>query len=175
MEYRKVDMDFLRSVVIDPSKWEANGLDPTKGILLLGNNGVGKTSFMEDFALANSKICWGHPNMPTGIGIPDATATSIRRACQILGPSLIQQFETHDLYLDDLGSEVAGVVQNYGTASDPIYEILMIRYRIRKSYKTYITSNNTIEQLTEMYGRRIVDRLHELCNIIILTGQSFRR
>ncbi len=168
-------MDFLRNKVMDPTKWESIGLDPAKGILLLGNNGVGKTTFMEDFALANSKICWGHPKMPSGMGIPDASAASIRRACQAIGPMLIPQFEMHDLYLDDLGAEAGGVVQNYGTASDPIFEILMIRYRIRKSYKTYITSNNNMDQLTEMYGNRIVDRLHELCNILILSGKSFRR
>ena len=175
MDYRKINTQFLEETLIHPTHWESNGLNPGKGILLMGNNGVGKTHFMEKFALANSKICWGHPKMPTDCQIDDGSADSIRRAYHQHGPELLQQFNHHDLYLDDLGSEVGGPVNLFGTTVDPIYELIMMRYRIRDQFKTYITTNHTMDQIKERYGYRIWDRLHEMCNILILEGQSRRQ
>lgn len=175
MEYKKIDYQFLQEKVLDLNCWPDAGLDPLKGILLLGNNGVGKTYFMKDFALKNSKICWGHPKMPSDAKLQDGSADSVRRAYHQYGTELLQQFDHHDFYLDDLGSEVGGPVNLFGTIVDPIYELLMLRYRIRDQFKTYITTNHTMDQIQERYGNRIWDRLHEMCNIIILDGKSRRQ
>lgn len=174
MEYRKVNSQFLEQVLMYPDQWERNGLIPGRGILLMGNNGVGKSHFMAEFAQVNSKICWGHPKMPSDCQIEDGSADSIRRAYHQHGPELLQQFSHHDFYLDDLGSEVGGLVNLFGTTVDPIYELLMMRYRVRDQFKTYITTNHTMEQIRERYGYRIADRLHEMCNILILEGVSRR-
>ena len=155
--------------------WTENGLDLNKGIMLMGNPGVGKTTLMENFALKNCKVCWGHPNMPAGVGISSCDAASIRRGCERIGINLIEMFEDHEMFLDDLGAEPKGTVNHWGTTFDPIFDILGIRYRVRKTHKTHITTNCNMETILEIYGNRVCDRLHEMCNILILEGSSRRR
>lgn len=175
MEHRRITQEFAETVLMNPLAWQENNLDPKKGILLMGNSGVGKTKFMEDFALANSKICWGHPNMPSGVGILDCEASSIRRGCEKLGQTLVEMFYDHEMFLDDLGAEPKGMINFYGSAFDPIVDILGIRYKVRALSKTHITTNLNMDRIKEFYGNRIWDRLHEMCNILILDGKSRRQ
>ena len=175
MENRRINQEFAERVLMNPSTWQENNLDPKKGILLMGNPGVGKTKFMEEFALANSKICWGHPKMPAGLGVMDCEASSIRRGCEKSGLEFVEMFYDHELFLDDLGGEPKGMVNFYGSTFDPIVDILGIRYKVRAIHKTHITTNLTMDMILEIYGERIWDRLHEMCNILILEGSSRRR
>lgn len=175
MEIRKVNQEFIWDVLISPDKWEANGLDPVKGICLMGKPGVGKSYFMELYSQRNSKICWGHPKMPRELGLLDCRAQTIKTACERQGIVFLQQFQDHELYLDDLGSESQGTTNHFGTQIDPITELIQIRYSVRKTTKTNITTNCNLEKIEEIYGDRFADRIPELCNILILDGKSFRK
>lgn len=80
------------------------------------------------------------------------------------------------LILDDIGPEPRRV-NNYGTECLPVAELLQRRYD--KSLPTIITTNlgdSEIEGTPQFlgYGRRIMDRLNEMCEKIPFGARSFR-
>jgi DNA replication protein DnaC len=89
----------------------------------------------------------------------------------------------HDLYIDDIGFSVD--VKRYGNTVNIITEILMERYDLFVStgIKTHLSSNimthivndiNNKPTLKIIYGARIVDRIKEMCEVIIFKGNSQR-
>lgn len=76
------------------------------------------------------------------------------------------------LLIDDLGTEQADIRQ-YGNSVSPIAEILMERYD--RMLPTVITTNEPESAFAGIYGDRIADRLREMCTIIVMEGESFRK
>lgn len=147
--------------------------DLTKGILLVGNVGTGKTLICEIikamFAecitnLGNGKIM----EIYDATSIADAYADD-SAACKDI------RYKLHNygiICIDDIGTEKA-VVKSYGTEKLPLQDVLASRYRNRKL--TFATSNLSPSEIKDKYDERIGDRCKQMFNVIVLDGKSRRR
>jgi len=169
-----VNQNELLDLLLDQSKWTEKGLDPSKGFILMGKVGVGKTYAMHKFA-ETQKIGWGHPKLPFIYGYPeDSDIKSVEYLCAKHGSDYLKTFTLHDMYIDDLGTEVT-YNKNYGTDLNLGMELLTVRHKIKDEYKTYITTNYPPDLMIERYTERVWSRLQEMCNVIIVTGKDLRK
>ena len=75
------------------------------------------------------------------------------------------------LAIDDLGTEPREIIE-YGNVLSPIIDL--ISYRYEHQLPTIITSNLTPQQISEVYGKRIGDRLKETTEIVPFLNGSYR-
>lgn len=75
------------------------------------------------------------------------------------------------LLIDDLGVEPPSY-NNFGEVVFPLGELLMQRYNMNQP--TIIATNCTVEQLGEIYGDRLMDRIREMYAMIPYTEPSYR-
>jgi DNA replication protein DnaC len=133
-----------------------------KGIMLMGNTGVGKTYSIENFYLPHVKK--GH----------EVSAYDLYQEAIINGPTFINKYLTHDLFIDDLGAEPKEVYY-FGTLFSPMEMLLHERYKLYPEFKTSISTNlNMIDEIPARYGQRIASRLEEICDLVIVDGQDLR-
>ena len=172
----------LSSLLEDVEFRKKIGIDPNKGVLLMGPVGVGKTHTLREMAI-RSKIGWGHPDMPTmyyyegenstPIYLSDIKSDALARLIA-KKDGVLRLFKDHTLYLDDLGSEEPQA-NHYGSKSQPIKDLLDIRYEVRNSYKTFATTNRNLDYFRDVYGERIVSRFYEMFNLIFVEGVDLRK
>jgi hypothetical protein len=73
----------------------------------------------------------------------------------------------------DLGSEE--LANSYGNKRNVIEEIIFNRYEAGLPFDyTHITTNLNSKMIETLYGERFIDRLREMCNAIVIEGESFR-
>ena len=77
----------------------------------------------------------------------------------------------NSLTIDDLGTEPREIIE-YGNVLSPIIDL--ISYRYEHQLPTIITSNLTPQQISEVYGKRIGDRLKETTEIVPFLNCSYR-
>ncbi len=150
----------------------------TKGIFITGGIGVGKSALMKVmqrlFKDSDRRFRW-----VTAYELKDMSEEmTVAEIKKIYG----YQFKC-DLYIDDIGFGTD--VKRYGNTVNIITEILMERYDlfITSGYKTHISSNmaafikgdSTISTIETIYGNRVLDRIKEMCNLIIWQGESQRK
>jgi DNA replication protein DnaC len=76
--------------------------------------------------------------------------------------------EKHLVVLDDLGAErVTDWVQ------EQLYKLINERYE--RMLPTVVTSNCSLQELEYRLGGPVVDRLAEMCDVVPVTGRSWRR
>ncbi len=147
-----------------------------KGLLLIGNFGVGKTVFM--------RVLKSLFKVKSGFSFKSDNANDI-----------VEKFESCEdakqkkgfwsemnrgiLYIDDAKTEREA--SNYGK-SNLLKDLIEKRYN--KDLKTHLSCNfkegcpNDIEaavhEFGEKYGSRVFDRLFEMFNIVVFQGSSFR-
>lgn len=179
MEKIRIAQNELETL-LDESKWESLGLNTKKGILFMGPVGVGKTTILRKLAQNHSKICWGHPRCPdynyNGIRVFNAKSLNARSVNQVYehsGSSGLSVLKSHDMFLDDIGSEQT-FVNHYGIKISPVEEILFDR-NDNKSIRTFVTTNLNLERLSEVYGDRMADRWNEMFNLVVIEGESYRK
>ncbi len=134
--------------------------DQTKGLMLYGPNGTGKSTAMRLYA---NKM-W------------NGSALQYASVIAKSGTDYINKYSMHDMYIDDLGRERT-TVANFGDKNiTPLHDLLHFRYEvfITSGYKTHISTNLTFTELAERYGIPIADRLKEMCTIIEFKGESLR-
>lgn len=76
------------------------------------------------------------------------------------------------LAVDDIGEEPLEVT-SYGTTRYPVRDLISRRYD--RQLVTLLATNLTPAELTAKYGNRLGDRLAEMCEVVTMTGESFRR
>ena len=139
-------------------------IDLSKGILLIGPVGSGKTSIMtilrqflfrEDHYLIKS-------------------ARDIAFEYQKDGVDTIQKYgKQHKAYcIDDLGVENNS--KFFGNECNTIAEILLQRYDLLTNYdiKTHATTNLNADELEELYGNRVRSRLRSMFNLISFSAST---
>lgn len=135
-----------------------------KGMLIMGNPGEGKT-----FAVKT-------PRMVTASQLAlDYQAYGIQAVKDKINAMIT--YENLNVTIDDLGLEPK--VKNFGNELNPIEWVILQIYSINqiadKPIKLWLTTNFNLDVLTEIYGERVVDRLHEMCDIVILKDTNLRR
>jgi DNA replication protein DnaC len=170
-DFKHIELyDILAEYFSGSSLFENRGYDLDKGILITGGVGTGKTQAFKIFReLLRSS---------NGFFKMESTRKIIRDYSEH-GVKVLNQYgmdSKHPIYFDDLGLEEVNV-RMYGNTANVMNEILLDRYDNFRSegVKTYASSNLGAKQFEEIYGERTRDRIREMCNIINVTGKSFRK
>lgn len=133
----------------------------TKGILLSGPFGTGKSIILESFChlsnrLNNIKITILH-----SMELPE----------KIIDEG-INYYLYRPILIDDLGKEARRIMV-YGREVLPAVELITRRYDAGSW--TLATANYAIKTFTEFYGKTIAERMISMFNIITLSGNSRRK
>ncbi len=156
-------------------RFERGGLSLSKGLLLTGGVGCGKTTLMRIFA--QNQVRSFHVEDCVEIAM-DFAEHGYDKVLSFYAsdrqPSPTANEFGHALFalcLDDIGAETPSA--HYGNRDMPIEKILTLRYS--KGLLTHATTNLTLEEIGNVYGSaRLVSRLHEMFNIIHLPGNDRR-
>lgn len=134
------------------------GIDLTKGILLIGPIGSGKTTIMTILK---------HLVFPKDKYIIKSSR-DIALEYQKEGVDVIQRYgKKHtNLFIDDLGIENNS--KFYGNECNTIAEVLLQRYELLTHHQiiTHATTNLNANELEELYGNRVRSRLRKMFNLI---------
>ncbi|SHG73827.1 hypothetical protein SAMN05444483_1262 [Salegentibacter echinorum] len=149
----------------DSRSCEKHAIDLSKGILLSGPIGCGKTSIMK---LLRHLV----PRQRPYEMIPCRNVTF---SFNHLGFKTIEDYGDSRFYcFDDLGVEPAG--RFYGKDLNVMGEVLLSRYELyldtRNKLKTHATTNLNAEELENRYGSRVRSRMRELFNLIAFEEHS---
>jgi len=151
-------------------------LDLKKGLLLTGSIGTGKTTAMKifskmfHFGIVSTRYIIREFNTE-GMSILDHYG---RNSYMMKGVPLERVPTT--ICFDDLGMEETNS-QLFGNKANVMGEILLDRYDcyIKSGMITHGTTNLLINDLENIYGDRIRDRLREMMNLVIFKGKSLRK
>lgn len=156
-----------------------NRLDASKGLLLWGPLGVGKSVLLRGLQIYEGKInraCFGFENKSLGFVLTSAAEIALRYAEQ--GMKGIVRYTDREfmanLAIDELGREPTDA-KHFGTGINVVQTILQLRYEVRREIITHVTTNldpNT--QFSGIYGDYIADRVKELFNVIEIKGDTRR-
>lgn len=133
----------------------------TKGILLMGRPGVGKTTFMLKQLSGDYK-----GNI--------VSCDSLVMRYMLNGMEAFidkhRQLTITQKIIDDLGTEQ--IATHYGNTMNLMQMLIQQWYEL--GHPKHFTTNLNIDELTERYGPRVVDRLKEMCYFIVLDDTNFR-
>lgn len=166
--------DFNRKEIIALCKYFARldgPLDRSKGILLMGGTGSGKTSIMNAFHTLGEAIYKQRGDMfmrflwSNCIDLVDEFEDmSTDKAL------FFQNYRGAHRMFDDFGQEADA--SRFGL-KNLMKEIIEKRYH-RLRWRTFLTTNLTGDQIKEKYGFRVHSRIHEMFNVVPLIGDDFR-
>lgn len=163
--YKVPDFDKGKQVVNTPSL--------SKGILLIGDNGVGKSMLFEIILNMAKEIALVKKNGEmlfmdiSAVDFVEQYMKSARTSREASKAFEIELFYNNTLYIDDLGKETKAF-----SRIELMGQLLFERHR--RQTITFVTTNYTLEQIKERYGDHIGDRLPEMFNIIYWRGVSYR-
>ena len=132
---------------------------PKRGLLLCGTLGNGKTSMLRAL-----KYLFGS----SAVYMEAQSAYDYFKQNQSL-PSVSPK---GILLIDDLGVEPPSY-NDFGNIRYPLTEFLMSRYRTNST--TVIATNCNFDQIGEIYGDRIQDRMREMFAMITYIEPSYRK
>ena len=156
----------------DKDQVEHFQLDLSKGILLLGPVGCGKSCLMNicRFLLASDKRHSIKSCRDVSFEFAREGYDSIQRYTK--GSFSPYQGEPKTYCFDDLGSE--SKVQFYGNDCSVMAEIILSRYEFFHAYQmlTHITTNLNSTEIENRYGLRVRSRMRELFNLIAFQSST---
>lgn len=156
-------------------RFEKDGYSLSKGILLTGGVGCGKTTIMKIFTQNQIQSyfldsCVEIAMEFTSEGYDDM----LKYYAEPMQPSATANEFGHTTFVqcfDDLGAENA--TSYYGNTEHIMEKILMVRYS--KGILTHATTNLSVEEIADKYkSPRLVSRLNEMFNLIVLPGEDRR-
>jgi len=156
-EDRDILFKLCNYFIRDEANCKRLDIDTSKGLLLSGPIGSGKTTLMK---LLRTIV----PHQKPYKIIP---SRNVVFGFNHLGYKTIEDYgDTHYLCFDDLGIEPLG--RHYGKDCNVMGEIILSRYELFLNHKikTHITTNLNAQELEERYGNRVRSRMRELFNLI---------
>ena len=156
---------------------DSRKLDKNKGVMLIGDTGVGKTLLMKSI----HGLCSRCKNLElfnylTMSNLKDLVIASKKDdEAKNYFNSYYNSINCNDLYVDDIGTE-SKEMNSYGNVSLWFEEYLMERYVLFTDYgiKLHCSTNLNSATLKAFYSKRIIDRFNEMFNFVIMKGVSFR-
>lgn len=157
-----------------------NNLQPgwhiDRGIFLIGPVGVGKD---ELFLLLRKYISY----LRSPYGYNFKVVWEFAKPFEKEGHIAFQSEYTGNNYYEELAltDEKTGIptreyVNHFGTKIFIGVELIHIRHRVFKNlgFQSHFSSNLPEEALEQVYGKRCMSRIYEMCNIMFLTGEDRR-
>jgi len=151
-----------------------NNLNLSKGILLCGGVGTGKSVIMQAIKLYTGKILMRN-------SFQSYHTSEVVDNVNVKGIDYLDKFNYTGLnpitcYIDDICSKKEKI-KNFGTDISVIEELISIRYNVfcRQRRLTHFSTNIFPAEMNNYYDTRIIDRLIEMCNLISLNGISRRK
>jgi DNA replication protein DnaC len=156
-------------------QFEQKGYNLQKGLLLFGGVGVGKTQLLSMFR-NNQKHSYQVVSCQDVEGTyaragddqnEDTGEKGLKKyygVVSLSGPNQYGQ-TTLGFLFDDLGQENIAT-KFYGTQRNVMHEVLTQRYKNGLFTSTHVTTNLSAEQIKELYGVRVADRMREMFNLI---------
>ena len=172
--FRKADLTNIQKLIcyfLKDEVMSANfNLDLSKGILLCGPVGCGKTTLMtlmKSAAKQNNNFI-----MKTCRDISFEFIKEGYQTIQKYSNSNNSHSEYRNYCFDDLGVETN--LKYYGNECNVMAEIILSRYDIfiSKQVITHITSNLSATEIETAYGNRVRSRLREMLNLIAFDDNS---
>lgn len=138
-----------------------------RGALILGNVGSGKT-FVMDILL---RVIHNQDTKK----FSKVNAIDLITDFNMYGHDVFKKYDRKNVFFDDLGAETKG--KYYGENMEAFEKLIQIRYNDYRDFGvvTHFTTNLNKKQMLERYGERIISRLKEMCEIIILDGKDDMR
>lgn len=169
----KENVEFIKNIFwyfSNNKKFETGEQLLSKGVLLIGNVGSGKTMIMEQI----SKNLTGVNAYRCVECTPFADEWKLKDSSIVVGTktALIQNGALNNYYFDDLGDEEP--ISNYGPIVEVMEKVITYRNRLwhKVGTKTHISTNLSIDQIEERYGERVKSRLLHMCNVVYLGKES---
>jgi DNA replication protein DnaC len=139
----------------------------SKGAVICGSKGIGKTLNMDIFAAINTHMF--------GVKTKFYEVGEIELMYKLEGANFLESLtDIPCLIINDAGAE--NLLNDFGTHRNIISDILILRYRAfqKRGLKTYLTSNMTWKAINEHYGDRLEDRFKEMFYKVEIVGESKR-
>lgn len=172
--FRKTDIPLILQLMYyftnDEEKAKEHDIDLTKGIMLSGPIGCGKTSLLElmkFIAVPEKKFLLTTSREISFEFIQDGYEVIHRYSKGIPG-----LHTRRNIAFDDLGTEKN--LKYFGNECNIMAEILLSRYDlfIQNKYVSHITTNLSATELEEYYGNRVRSRLRNMCNLIFFDKEA---
>lgn len=147
--------------------------DTSKGLLLMGSTGTGKTVYLKALSLM-----LGYSN---NFKFKIYTGFEMERLYQLDTNEndvfqLQSALKSKMFGIDDLGEEHTSI-KRYGTEINVGIDTLTQRHQLftDKGYLTFATTNLNAEMIGKKYGARIESRIYEMFNLIGVKGKDRRK
>ena len=150
----------------------------SKGIMLAGNFGTGKTWLMKLFS-KNQRQVFHIRNAKTIANVFEKDGEEVSKEFEnkIKNPSNDSNSFFHQyagLCIDDIGTE--DVKNHYGNKKNVIGDLIETRYsKGNTGVFLHATSNLSGQQLKDFYGERVTSRVREIFNLIEVPGNDRRK
>lgn len=152
----------------DP-KFEQDGRSLSKGIMLAGPVGCGKTTILSAFRVNGVEKFTLRPCFEIVGSYRSGNTDIINYYSSPNGKPSYYNIAQATCF-DDLGTE--DVVKEYGNTVSVIAEIIQNRYKNFLHRQTHFTTNLGGSQIEDLYGTRIKSRLMEMVNFIPFSPQA---
>ena len=154
----------------DTTMAKTNKIDLTKGILVSGPVGCGKTALMSLMRLVaiQERKYFLKPSREISFEFIKDGYEVIQRYSS--GNRL--QTTTKNYCFDDLGTETN--LKYFGNECNVMAEILLSRYDIfiNKKIITHITTNLSASEIEQAYGNRVRSRMRQMLNLIAFNHET---
>ena len=142
------------------------------GLMFCGLCGNGKTTWAKALQLLASGINLKNPikNLYYVFPLWNAKDLAMRSKGNYNDWRNILRYQL--MIVDDLGTEPREVME-FGNVYTPLIDLIITRYE--EQLYSIFTTNLTPAQLEEKYGKRIVDRLGDIVDIVVFENESYRR
>ena len=142
------------------------------GLMFCGLCGNGKTTWAKALQLLISGLNLKNPtnNLYNVFPLCNAKDLAMRSKGNYNDWRNVMRYQL--MIVDDLGTEPREVME-FGNGYTPLIDLITTRYE--EQLFTIFTTNLTPAQLEEKYGKRIVDRLNEMVEKVVIENESYRR
>ena len=139
----------------------------------MGSTGVGKTVYLNALSLMMGYSNQFRFNIYTGFEMARIYQLDVSHSDVY---PLDKALKAKMFGMDDIGEEHASI-KRYGTEINVGIDALTQRHQIfiSKGYLTFATTNLNAEMIAKKYGARIESRIHEMFNLIGVTGKDLRK
>ncbi|MFZ4464039.1 MAG: hypothetical protein ACOYN5_09325 [Bacteroidales bacterium] len=147
------------------------GINLSKGILLLGGVGCGKTTIMKAFSSNQYQSYKVISARALGYEFSENGFKSIIQYSRTENIALNPFGQTElGLCIDDLGTDEER--KHYGEKVNALAEIILNRYDNLHRTQTHITSNLNATMIESAYGPRIRSRMREMFNVLSFNSKA---